>query len=100
MANASLKDYAREFKPEQTKNIADLPEVNVNVELLDGEGIDKDDKPFKYKYIEVNGEKYRVPGVVLGDLKAILEKKPELKTFSVTKKGEGLKTRYTVIPQN
>jgi len=33
-------------------------------------------------------------------LKAILEKKPDLKTFSVSKKGQGMNTVYTVIPMD
>lgn len=55
-------------------------------------------EPYEYNFIEVNGEKYRVPDSVLNNLKAILEKKPNLKTFCVTKSGEGRLTKYTVIP--
>jgi len=35
---------------------------------------------------------------VLGNLKAILGQKPDLKTFKVTKQGAGMNTKYTVIP--
>jgi hypothetical protein len=35
---------------------------------------------------------------VIADLKAILEKNPTMQKFSVSKKGTGLQTRYTVIP--
>lgn len=94
----SIKESAKEYVPTQTKNIAELQEVSVDLVLFDGTGTDSDGKEFTYKYIEVNGEMYRVPGKVLGDLKAILEKKPTLKKFSVTKKGSGLQTQYTVIP--
>ena len=48
--------------------------------------------------MSLDGEDYRVPGKVLGDLKAILEKKPTLKKFAVSKKGTGIQTSYTVIP--
>lgn len=98
MSNKSLRESAKDYVPQTTKNIAELQVVSADLVLFDGEGTDKEGKPFAYKYIEVDGEEYRVPGKVIGDLKAILEKKPTLKTFSVTKKGEGLKTQYTVIP--
>ena len=94
---ATLKEEAQEYEPPQTKNIADLESVGVDFELENREGKDNEGKVFKYKVIVMNGEDYRVPGKVLGDLKVILEKKPDLKTFSVTKKGEGLKTQYTII---
>ena len=94
----SIKQSAMAFQPKQTKNIADLPSVSVDLQLEDREGTDKDGQVFKYKVIIVNGEQYRVPGKVIGDLKAILEKKPNLKTFSVSKKGSGVNTIYTVIP--
>jgi hypothetical protein len=46
----------------------------------------------------VNGEKYRVPQSVLNNLKAVLEDNPMLKTFKVKKTGEGMDTRYILIP--
>lgn len=95
---ASLKDEARAYQPKHTKNIADLKEVSVELNLEDRSGVDSENKTFEYKVVVVDGEDYRVPGKVIGDLKAILEKKPTLKTFSVSKKGMGLNTVYTVIP--
>ena len=94
----SIKEQALAFEPQLTKNIADLEKVDVNMNLEDREGTDRDGKVFKYKVVVVNNEEYRVPGKVLGDLKSILEKKPSLQTFSVSKKGTGLNTLYTVIP--
>ena len=38
------------------------------------------------------------PNSVVATLKEILKKNPDLKRFQVAKTGEGLKTRYTVIP--
>lgn len=98
---ATLKEQAKVFVPQQVKNIAELPSVSVDWQLEDREGTNQETgEIFKYKVVQVNGMEYRVPGKVIGDLKAILEKKPNLKTFSVTKKGEGLKTQYTVIPMD
>lgn len=95
---SSIIETAKAYESRRTKNIADLKEVDVLLNVFDGEGKDKDGKPFKYKYIEVEGEEYRIPDTVLKDLKAILERKPVLKKFCVNKKGEGFATEYTVIP--
>ena len=95
---ATLKDTAKDYVPKQTKNIAELSEVSIDVEIKDGEGIDNEGKPFKYKFIEINGEAYRVPGSVIGQIKDLLEENANLKRFKVKRTGENLKTRYTVIP--
>ena len=96
---ATLKEAAQAYTPQQTKNIADLQEVNIeNMELQDREGTDNEGKPFKYKVINVDGEDYRVPGSVIGSIKGILDKKPDLKRVSVSKTGTGMNTRYQVIP--
>ena len=95
---ASIIQAAKDFVPKQVKNIADLPVVSVDLELRKETGNDSEGKEFSYNYVEINGEKFRVPDKVIGDLKSILEKKPTMKTFSVTKKGTGLATQYTVIP--
>ena len=97
----TLKQEAEAFVPQLTKNIADLDVVSVELDLEDREGTNKETKEvFKYKVVVIEGEDYRVPGKVIGDLKSILEKKPTLKTFSVSKKGTGLNTLYTVIPMD
>lgn len=95
---ATLRSEAQAYVPQHTKNIADLKDVSVDLSLEDREGKDKEGIAFKYKVIVVDGEDYRVPGKVLGDLKSILDKKPTLKTFTVSKQGTGLNTQYTVIP--
>ena len=94
----SLKEAAKVYQPRQTLNIADLPEVSVELNLEDREGIDNEGKPFKYKIVNLNGVDYRVPGSVIGDLKALMEEKPNITKFKVIKKGAGMNTRYTVIP--
>lgn len=95
---ATLKESAQAYEPPKTLNIADLEKVSTDLDLKDGSGKDKDGEEFKYKYIVVKDQEYRVPGTVLGSLKAILEKMPNLKHFSVLKSGEGRATRYQVIP--
>lgn len=96
---ANLKETAQNYEPQTTKNIADLESVDVSLDLQDREGTGQDGEPFKYKVIIVNGEEYRVPNSVISSLKGILEKKPNLQKFSVSKQGTGMNTQYTVIPQ-
>jgi len=95
---ASLKDEAQAYAPTQTKNIAELDKVSITSEMKNAEGIDNSGKPFNYKYIEVGSEKYRVPGLVIGMIKDLLEANPNLSLFKVKRTGEGIHTRYTVIP--
>jgi len=95
---ASLKEQAISYEPPTTKNIADLQEVDVDLQLEDRTGTNEAGEDFKYKVIIIDGEEYRVPNSVLNNLKAILEKKPTLKKFSVSKTGTGMNTRYAVIP--
>lgn len=96
----NLKDEAKAYEPKQTLNIADLERVSVDMEIFDSE--EKTDqqtgKKWSYKYIVVDEQKYRVPGIVLGDMKGILEKFPDTTHFIVTKKGTGKATRYQVMP--
>lgn len=97
---ATLKDTAKAYEPPQTKNIADLEMVSVDVEIKE-ETFSKQEtgEEFTVKVIEVDGEKYRVPNSVLKQMKAILEKLPETKFVSVSKTGTGIKnTTYQVIP--
>ena len=94
---ATLKGEAQAYEPQQTLNIADLPEVNINeVEILQGEGIDKEGKTFEYKYFKKDGKEYRVPNTVLEEIQKILKLKPTVTKVKVNKTGTGLATRYTV----
>lgn len=97
---ASIKDEAQAYEPQQTKNIAELDKVPTNLELSSFTAKQGTEDEFTYKYLELNGEKYRVPGVVLGDLKEILKKQPNLEFFYVLRKGTGKGTRYQVLPWN
>lgn len=93
----NLREGSKAYEPPITKNIADLEVVSLDMVLGDREGKDNEGKVFKYKVVIVDGEEYRVPGKVLGDIKAIMEEKPDLKTIKVKKEGANLNTKYTVI---
>ena len=57
-----------------------------------------DTAEFPYKYVEVDGVRYKMPISVFKDLKALREETPNLTKFKVKKTGEGINTSYTVIP--
>lgn len=91
---ATIKDKAKEYEPRaKVKNISELPSVDIDLAVLQDE-----EAEFPYDYVEVNGERYKVPVSVLVTLKAILEENSNLKKFKVKKTGEGMETRYTAIP--
>jgi len=99
----TLGEFAKTYEPKKTKNISDLSEIPTDLQIKDDEFMGKDfdtgeAKLVKQKVVIVNGESFRVPFSVITDLQAILKKNPELKNFSVTKKGTGKGTKYTVIP--
>lgn len=94
----TLKEEAQKYEPPQTLNIADLDKIPINLDLKDGTGENKKGETFTYKYATVEGKDYRVAGSILGGIKAILGKMPNLEFVAVIKQGEGMNTRYTVIP--
>lgn len=94
---ASFKKTAQAYEPQKLKNIADLDAVSIEQEVKKETRKNKDNEDYQVSFVVVDNEEYRVPNSVLEQLKAILEEKPELKTFKVSKKGEGLNTSYTVI---
>ncbi len=90
----SLKDEAKQHEPKaKVKNISELPSVETDLAVLKETEVE-----FPYSYIEVDGERYKVPASVLASLKVILEENQDLKKIKVKKSGEGMDTRYTVIP--
>lgn len=100
---SKLGEVAKDYKNSRTKNIADLPEVSVDLEIMDDqfETTDKktnQPKVVRQKIVTIDGENYRVPIAVLQQLKVLLEDNPGLKKFKVKKSGTDLETRYQVIP--
>lgn len=101
----TIKDEAEAYKPKTTKNISELTEVPIDLDMKDSffeveEEVDGklQKKKVDTKIVEIDGEEYRVPLSVLKSLKVILEDDPGLQKFKVMKIGTGFKTEYTVIP--
>jgi len=94
-----ISEEALNYKPQtKTKNIADLQEVSVDLDLQD-DSFEFDNKTVNQKVIVVNDEKYRVPTTVIQQLKVILEDNPKMTKFKVKKSGTTKEdTKYLVIP--
>jgi len=100
---SKINEIAKGYETKATKNITELNEVPVELEVLDDEFevVDKktnQTKVVKQKVINLNGINYRVPNSVFQQLKVILEDNPALKKFKVKASGSGMETRYQVIP--
>ena len=95
---ATIKEEAKNYVAPETKNIAELEKVSVDLELKTKVVHEGEADSFSYRYTEINDEEYRVPVVVIKQLKAQIEANKDLKFFRVAKTGAGLKTEYTVIP--
>ena len=92
-----IKSFAKEFEPQQMKNIADLEVVRTDTEIKSETRKDQNNEEYRVMFIVKDDEEYRVPASVVTQLKAVLEAKPDLATFKVTKSGQGMGTKYQVI---
>jgi len=90
----TIKDEATSYKAKSSvSNISELKEIDTELVLFD-----ETESEFPYRYIEVEGTRYRMPDSVLANLQALLASNPNLKKFKVSKQGTGMNTKYIVIP--
>ncbi|MBP92506.1 MAG: hypothetical protein CMC55_00125 [Flavobacteriaceae bacterium] len=94
----SIKQFAEAYEKKRMNNIADLEVVNTDIDIQTEVRLDMDNKEYQVSFIVVDGKEYRVPNIALEQLKAILETNPDLKNFKVNKTGQGMATKYQVIP--
>ena len=94
----SLKDEALAYEPPMTKNIAELDKFPIDIEVISETHTDKQGEEFNLLVATIEGQKYRIAGAILSGIKALLKRMPSLKYVSVIRSGEGLATRYQVIP--
>jgi len=94
----TIKEFAQEYNPQQMENIADLEVVRTDAEIKEETRKNRDDEEYHVSYIIKDGKEYRVPSSVIEQLKTIIEAKPDLASFKVSKTGQGMNTKYIVIP--
>ena len=94
----TLKDFAEQYEPKKTKNIAELEVVRTDIEVREETFKEGTPDEFTVNVATIDGEDYRIPDSVMASLKEILEEKPELKAIKVKRSGTGMNTKYTVIP--
>lgn len=95
---ATIKEEAQAFVPKQTRNIAELKKTSVDLEIKTKICKEGTSDEFVINITTIDGEDYRIPDTVLGQLKEHLVENDDMEYFKVKKTGEGLKTSYTVIP--
>jgi len=93
-----IKTFAKGYEPQQMKNVADLEVVRIDQEIKEETRKDQNNDEYHVMFIAKDGEEYRVPPSVITQLKAVIEAKPNITSFKVTKTGTGMGTSYQVIP--
>ena len=102
----TLKDLAQQEKPRIFKKIEDFEAININNEISERTCMTKEGKEFTIKELSLYNkdtdevDRVRIPQTVIWGLQALLRHDPNLKYFRVIKTGEGMNTRYTVLPVN
>ena len=94
----NIKEFAQEYEPKGMGNITELEVVRTDIEIKSEDRVDQNNESYHVMFVVVDGKEYRVPPSVVTQLKAVIEAKPNLTTFKVTKTGEGKATKYQVIP--
>lgn len=100
----NLKSESQAYEPKKTLNIADLDKVDITWQIEDRsgtttkknrEGVDYEET-YYYKVMIVNSIEYRVPNVVLEEIKKMLKLKPTISFINVDRTGSGVNTKYEV----
>jgi hypothetical protein len=77
-------------------NIAELPEVDVNIDVVTKTFAENTEKEFKVTGFYGDNETfYRVPKSVMNQIGALIEE-TDFEKFRVIKTGSGMNTKYTV----
>ena len=95
---STIGEEAKAYEPQRMKNIADLEAVSIEQEIKKETRKDKANEDYTVSFIVIDNDEYRVPNSVLEQLQTLIEEKPDMTSFKVTKKGEGLNTSYQVVP--
>jgi hypothetical protein len=95
----TIREAALEYKPNTTRNIAELDHFPVDIGIKQEIKTTLDETTGKEReytifITEIDGEKYRIPKKVLEGMQGILSRQPETKHFFVVKNGTGKGTTY------
>jgi hypothetical protein len=90
---SNLKETAEKYEAPKIKSVADLDYISIEWEVQE-----EIDCEFPYKFMMFDGQRYKINNSVIADIKQILIASPNITKFKVVRKGEGMKTKYTVIP--
>ena len=83
----TLKETAVAYKGK--KELTDLDKISVNLEMQQGTFTNNEGKEIVYNYIEIDGYKYTVKGVIMNQIKRLLEARPTTTSIKITEeKGE------------
>ena len=77
----NITEAATSYEAGTTSNIAELEVVRTDAKIVPKSFKEGTPEAFTINVINVEGIDYRVPNMVLGNLKAILAEKPDLKCF-------------------
>jgi len=94
----TLKDFAKEFEPQQMKNIADLEIVKLDTEIKQETRQDQNNEDYHVIYMVIDGIEYRIPPSVVAQIKTLQESKENITSIKVIRTGKGMGTKYQVIP--
>jgi len=95
----TLADEINAYEPRETHNVAELDFFFIDEPITTKEYNADTEKAYKVKILIRDGKEYRVPFVVIGQMKEWLAKKPNIKAFQVIKTGSGKEgTKYQTSP--
>jgi len=91
----NLGEEADAYQPDTVKSVTFLPFISIDMEVQEDNEVE-----YPYKYVLVEGERYKITKTVLAAIKDIRSENSNITKFKVKSSGEGKKTKYTVIPLN
>ena len=95
----TLAEEIEQYTPNETHNVADLDFFSITEPIITKEYNEGKENAYKVKILIRDGKEYRVPFVVIGQMKEWLNKKPHIKAFQVIKTGSGKEgTKYQTSP--
>ena len=84
----SLKDFA--IAHNSKKELTDLKEIPIGIDVKEGTFPGKDGLPVKYNYVEIDGYKYSLNSKNLNAIKSILHVRPQCTKVQFVKTDQGM----------